>query len=776
MTLQIVFMLGVLVVMIYLFLTELIPVEITAFLTLIVLLMAGLLQVDEVFAGFSSPAVITILLGFFVSAALHHTGVADAIGGRIRAVAGSREALLVALVMMVTALLSAVMPNVAAAAVMMPTVTVLSRQTGVPASRLFMPLAFGALLGGTLTMIGTPPNLVAADALAEHGLEPFTLFSFTYFGAALSIAGVLLVATFGRRWLPERSPAAPPTGTELASMYRISERLFSLRVPGGSALDGVTLQEARLGTALGVNVMAIRRGDHRITAPPPDTVVRDGDLLIVEGEEADLRELLRLRGLEIADAGQSLRLADSGGLFTGVVLRVGEGSALIGRTVQRLRFRERYGGLVVALWRDGERLYDRPGGLPLEEGDELLALGDRSEVEQMAAHPDFDLVEIGPPTMRRLEESVFQLRVTPGSALADLTVRECRMGELTGLTIVGRIPLGGRLEAVTPDVRLAEGDLLLVSGEPTRVANLLRFGEIEVDERVEAPEIESGGVKVVEAIVAPRSSVDGRTLRELDFRERYGLQVLALMRGGEPIHEGLADLRLRVGDALLLQGPVAKISHLGSGPDFLVLTPGYEEVFRTRKAPVTLAALAVMIGVVVAGIYPIQIAVFIAAVIVVALGALTMEQAYRAIDWRTVLLVAAVLPLGTAIERSGTALWLAGGVAGLAGELGPYALLIALMVLSSLLSQVITGGPAVAILAPVAFVAAERAGIDVRPLLMGIALAASATFMTPFSHKANLLVMGAGGYKAADYLRVGTVLTLVTLAIITLMVPLLLPF
>jgi di/tricarboxylate transporter len=176
------------------------------------------------------------------------------------------------------------------------------------------------------------------------------------------------------------------------------------------------------------------------------------------------------------------------------------------------------------------------------------------------------------------------------------------------------------------------------------------------------------------------------------------------------------------------------------------------------------------------GIYPIQIAAFMAAIIVVALGALTMEQAYRTIDWRTVFLVASVLPLGTAIDRSGTALWLAAGVAGLAPELGPYALLIVLMLLSSLLSQVLTGAPTVAILAPVAFVVAQRTGVSVRPLMMGIALAASITFMAPISHKANLLVMSAGGYKLADYLRIGTVLTLATLAIIALMVPLLLPF
>lgn len=776
MNFEIIFVLSVLAAMVYLFLSERMPVEVTAFVALLALSAAGLLSTEELFMGFSSPAVITILSGFFISAALQHTGVADAVGGRIQAVAGSREALLIGLVMSVAALLSSVMPNVAATAVLMPMVTSVSRQTRVPASRLFMPLAFGAVLGGTLTQIGTPPNLVAADALAERGLPPFTLFSYTPVGVALVLAGIVFMITLGRRWLPSHTPSGPPTGADLTSIYRISERLFSVRVPLDSPLEGLTLQEARLGTALGVNVLAIDRAGRRTMAPGPGADIHGGDVLLVEGTYGDLRELLRLRGLEMAEEASRPRLREAAGLFTGVVLRVGRDSSLIGHTVQRLRFRERYGGLVVALWRDGERLYDRPGGLPLCEGDEILALGDRGEVEELAAHPEFDLVEIGPPTLRRLEEAVFQLRVTKGSELAGRSVRESRVGELTGLTIVGRIPEGGKLGAVTPDVRFEEGDLLLVSGEPARVAGLLRFGDIEVDERQEQPDIESDGVNVAEVIIAPRSSIEGKTTRQLDFRERYGLQVLALMRGEEPIHEGLADLPLRIGDSLLLQGPAAKISLLGPDTDFLVLTPGYQEVRRTRRAPVTLAALALMVALVATGIYPIQVAAFIAAVVVVAFGALTMEQAYRAVDWRTVFLVAAVLPIGGVIERSGAAMWVATGVVDIAGPFGPYAVLVALMVLASLLSQVVTGAPAVVVLAPVALVAAARSGIDVRPLMMGVALSASMAFLTPVSHRANLLVMSAGGYRPKDYLRVGSVLTLVTLALIAALVPLLFPF
>jgi len=776
MSIEIAFVLSVLAVMTYLFLSERLPVEVTAFLALLLMLLSGLLTTDEIFAGFSSPAVITILSGFFISAALQHTGVADAVGGRIHALARAREAPLIALVMGVAALLSSVMPNVAAVAVMMPTVAGLARQTGVAASRLFMPLAFGAILGGTLTQIGTPPNLVAAEMLFDRGFEPFTLFSYTPVGIALLLAGILVVLAVGRRWLPAHSPSGPPTGADLTKIYQIADRVFSVKVPDESPLEGETLQQAQLGTTLGVNVLAIDRDDNRIMAPGADVDIHGGDVLLVEGTYSNLRELLNLRGLELAPEATRPRLREVAGLFTGVVLRVGKDSSLIGHTVQRLRFRERYGGLVVALWRDGERLYDRPGGVPLLEGDLLLALGDRGQVEELAAHPEFDLVEIGPPTLSRLEESIFQLRVLPGSDLVGRSVREARVGELTGLTIVGRISAGGKLGGVTPDTRFDEGDVLLASGEPARVGALLRYADIEVDEPEEAAEIESDDVKVAEVIIAPRSSIQGRTTRQLDFRERYGLQVLALMRSSEAVHEGLADFPLRVGDSLLLQGSPAKIALLAADRDFLVLTPGYQEVRRTRRAPVTLAALALMVALVATGTYPIQVAAFVAAVMLVAFGALTMEQAYRAVDWRTVFLVAAVLPLGVVIERSGAALWLAAGVVDVAGPFGPNAVLGALMVVSCLLTQVVTGAPTVVMLAPVVFVAAERVGVDPRPLMMGVALAASIAFLTPVSHRANLLVMSAGAYRSRDYLRVGSILTLVSLLIIALLVPWLFPF
>jgi len=332
------------------------------------------------------------------------------------------------------------------------------------------------------------------------------------------------------------------------------------------------------------------------------------------------------------------------------------------------------------------------------------------------------------------------------------------------------------LRALGPDDVLEEGDELLVTGEPSRVLSLMHMGEMEAFE--EAPEIdlEAEDFGVIEAVVAPRSGIAGQTLKELDFRERYGLQVLAVWRDGRPVHEGLADICLRIGDALLLQGPTAKIRLLGPDPDFLVLEPTVQEERRTSRAPFALLGLGLMVALVVSGAFPIQVAAFTGAVFVLITGALTMEQAYRAVEWRAIFLVAAVLPVGIAMERSGAALLIANNVAEVAGALGPQIVLVMLLVMSSLLSQGLDGAPTVVLLAPVVFQVAEQLDISPYPLMMGVGLAASAAFMTPFSHKANLLVMGAGGYRVGDFVRVGSLLTVIVLALLALLIPLFFPF
>ena len=775
MTPEIAFLLAILAVMVVLFLTEKLPVELTAFAGLAVLALAGYVEPDEAFQGFSSPAVITMLSVFFVSAALLHTGVADSAARGIHRMVGPREQLLVIFLMLVAGVLSAFMNNVAATAVLMPAVAALSREADIAPSRLYMPLAFGAILGGTTTLVGTPPNLLTAEVMADQGLEPFGLFEFTPFGLALLGVGIVYMLTIGRWLLPEGGmTGASSSHRDLTQIYRLRERLFSIHVPSGSPLEGATLREAKLGTALRINVVAVLRAGEKELAPSPDFQIHCGDRLVVEGKFSDVKHLAGVQGLEMEESSKA-SLREASGIFTGLVIRVTEGNPAVGETVQSLRVRERYGVLVAAIWRDGEVAHDRPGGLPLQVGDEVLLIGQREQIEQVAASPQTDVVEIGRTAVGRLEGVAFEVTVGPDSTMVGKTLRDSRIGELVGITVIG-VMRDGNLITVAPEDELESGDRLLVTGEPARIASLMDVGEVEVEEETPETDIESESVGVVEVVVAPRSSVAGRTLKELDFRERYGLQVLAIWREGEPVHEGLADITLSIGDALLLQGPAGKLQLLVEDPDFVVLTPGLQETRRTHKAPFALAGLGLMVFLVAAGLFPIQVAAFAAAVFVVLSGALTMPEAYRAIEWRAIFLVAAVLPVGVAMERTGAAALIADGVVNTAGEMGPMAVLVALLVLSSALSQGLDGAPTVVLLAPVVFLLAEQLQISPRPLMMGVGLAASAAFLTPFSHKANLLVMGAGGYRVGDFIRVGSVLTIIVLGLLAMLIPLLLPF
>lgn len=775
MTPEIAFLLAILAAMVFLFLTEKLPVELTAFAGLAVLALTGYVEPDEAFQGFSSPAVITMLSVFFVSAALLHTGVADSAARGIHRIVGPRERLLVVFLMLVAGVLSAFMNNVAATAVLMPAVAALSREADIAPSRLYMPLAFGAILGGTTTLVGTPPNLLTAQVMSEQGLEPFGLFEFTPFGLALLGAGVVYMLTIGRWLLPEGGmTGTSPSDGDLTQIYRLRERLFSIHVPSGSPLEGTTLRQAKLGTALRINVVAVLRDGDKRLAPSPDFEIHGGDRLVVEGTFSDVKHLAGVQGLKMAES-RKTSLREASGIFTGLVIRITEGNPAVGQTVQALRVRDRYGVLVAAVWRDGEVAHDRPGGLPLKVGDEVLLVGQREQIEEVAASPQTDVVEIGRTAVGRLEGVAFEVTVAEQSTMVGKTLRDSRIGELVGLTVIG-LMRGGRLTTVEPGDELRAGDRLLVTGEAARIASLMDVGEVEVEEEAPETAIESDSVSVVEVVVAPRSSIAGNTLKGLDFRERYGLQVLAIWRDAEPVHEGLADVRVRIGDALLLQGPAAKVHLLVDDPDFVVLTPGLEETRRTRKAPFALAGLGMMVFLVAAGLFPIQVAAFAAAVFVVLSGALTMKEAYRAIEWRAIFLVAAVLPVGVAMERTGAAALIADGVVNTAGDLGPMAVLVSLLVLSSALSQGLDGAPTVVLLAPVVFLLAEQLQISPRPLMMGVGLAASAAFLTPFSHKANLLVMGAGGYRVGDFVRVGSVLTIIVLGLMALLIPLLMPF
>lgn len=781
MTLEIAFLLVVLAAMVVLFLTEKLPIDLTAFLGLTLLVFTGYVAVDQAFTGFASSAVITMLSIFIVSAGLMQTGVADLVGGAIHRFVGSREAPLIVAVMLVAGVLSMFMNNIAATAVLMPAVASLGRRAHLPPSRLFLPLAFGAILGGTATMVGTPPNILAASMLRDRELEPFGLFDFTPFGLVLLLGGVVFMLTLGRRLLPgRRTGAVGRRESELADLYGLHEGLFSIRIPAASQLDGATLRETRLGTTLGVQLLGIARGEDWQLAPKDDMRLLAGDELVVQGDAEEVQQMLRLQGVDVGTA-TTLGTATTGeigapdGGVTALRARVPAASPLAGSTLAETRFREHWRVFVIAVERDGEVHVDRLGELALETGDLLYGLfgGDAPEL----APEVLEIEETGPAVLHRLDDQpLLVIRVPENSALLASGAGVEWMGRLMELTVVaverGREVIWGP----GPQVRFEAGDQLFVKGRERRLRALLRMGGVELTAGVSAPTFESEEVGMAEATLAPRSRLAGRSLEEIEFRDRYGVQVLAIWREGRPIRSGLAQLALRVGDALLLQGRRGRLGLLSRERDLVVLSDVADEPRRLNKAPFAIGCLALMVGLVVTGLAPIQVAAFASASLIVLCGALTMEEAYRAVEWRAIFLVAAILPVGSAMESSGTAALLASSVMDLAGPAGPYAVLAALVLLSSLLSQCLDGAPAVVLLTPVVLEAASGLGLSPYPLMMGVALAASAAFMTPFSHKANLLVMGAGGYRSMDYLRVGTPLTVVLLAVIVWMVPLIFPF
>ncbi len=270
MTPEMILALGILVTAMVMLVWERIPMEVTALLTLGTLALTGLVTTEKALAGFSNPAVVTVWAVFILSGGLTRAGVAGLIGKHVLRMAGTTETRMIVVIMLTAGAMSAFMNNVAVAALMLPVVMDVARQTRTPPSRLLMPLAFGSLLGGLTTMIGTPPNILASYALRDAGLKPFQFFDFTPAGLAVFITGVAFMVLAGRHLLPNRDLEKESTATghlDLREQYDLQERMFQMRVPTGSVFDGRSLIESRLGSSLGLHVVGILRRHHTEFAP-----------------------------------------------------------------------------------------------------------------------------------------------------------------------------------------------------------------------------------------------------------------------------------------------------------------------------------------------------------------------------------------------------------------------------------------------------------------------------------------------------------------------------
>lgn len=591
MTTQIAITLSIIVGALVLFATERFRVDVVALLVLLAVALTGLVEPEDVFAGFANPAVITVWAVYIVSGGLFKTGVAEILGRSILRLAGNSEVRLIAVIMIACGIISAFMNNVGATAMLLPAVVSISKQTKIPVSKLLIPLSFSSLLGGKLTLIGTPANILATGIVADNGLPTFGFFDFTGIGLVVFITGIVYMVLIGRHLLPVRQ--AP--GEEQANRD-LRDYISEVCVESEGRLAGQTLFESRLGADYDLNVIAIIRDDLVLPTFDRETFLTPGDLLMVEGK---IENLMRARD----------------------------------------------------------------------------DLGLRVEIE-----PQHQL---------------------------------------------------GQLDDET--------------------------------------------AHIVEATLAPRSSMVGRSLQSIRFRERYGFTVLAIYRQGEVITQRLSEVCMEFGDALLLQGPRHRTAGLNAKNDFLVLEPFNIPKNRTQKMPIAIGLMMMVIGLVLFAGFHISTAMVIGAVAMVLTGCLTMDEAYQNIDWRTVFLVAGMLPLGTAMETTGAAQYLADLLLGTVGGLGPIATLAGIYILSALITQPMSNAAAIVLMVPIALDTASGLGANHLTFSLAVVIGAATSFLTPVGHKANVLVFGPGGYKFFDYARVGVLLTVFLFIASMIAIPILYP-
>ena len=782
MTVEIFIVLVILGVSLILFISEVIPMDVVALLVLGTLAITGLVDAEGAFAGFSNSAVITVWAMFILSEGLTRTGIADVIGRQVMRLAGRREVAMIFVIMVTGAVLSAFMNNIGVAALMLPVVIDVARRTRIPASRLLMPLAYSTLLGGLMTLIGTPPNLLVSESMTLNGYEPFALFDFTPLGGAIMVAGVLFVALFGRFLLPKQRAERDKHVSQrsLRTRYKLHERTFLLRVPRDSILVGKTLADSRIGDSTGLIILSLIRDGRSDTLPGRQTVLRGGDGILVQGRVDQFRELRRWSDLVIEREAPVLKSMVAAKVAYAEVT-IADGSPLAGELVRHAGFRSRFDVALVGLLRKSGYRLTRLAYVPLRTGDRILVQGALEAIENLEKFSDFTDVEM--LSYERLseqfhaDERLFVVRVPKSSDLAGTTFRKSRLEDVFDFRVVAAFREGKLRVMPRGDDVLEGGDLLMIEGQPEDLDVLRGLQDLEIDTSVPANlgAFDSERLTLMDATLDPRSRLAGQTVGELNFRERYGIELAGIWREGETVGADLADERLQIGDALLLLGPRDRLQLLDSDSDFLVLTRLGRKPPDTRRGPL---AAAIMLGVVVSvmlGYAPISVAAVVGGTIMVLTGCLNMEEAYRAIEWRAIFLIAGMLPLGTAMQSTGAATYLADQVMMLLGDAGPWPVIMGLYIVTAMATMIIPTAALVVLMSPIVLSAMADMGYSPETAMMAIAMAASASFTSPISHPANILVMGPGGYRFVDYLKVGVPLTIVVFIAVMILLPILWP-
>jgi di/tricarboxylate transporter len=377
----------------------------------------------------------------------------------------------------------------------------------------------------------------------------------------------------------------------------------------------------------------------------------------------------------------------------------------------------------------------------------------------------------------QLGDYITELRVLPSSRLVGQTVAASQFGRREELTVLELLRAGQRRFAPLNEPVQAD-DVLLVRGGARELmdAKVAWKLELEPEFKLKDEALEAQDLRLAEVLIASRSDLTGRTLAEMDFRRRYNAIVLAIQARQHTIREKLNQVRLRFGDALLVLGPREELARLRADPNFLVLEQVEEPALRRRKIPVAVAIIAAVVALAAFSVMPILVSSILGCIALVVSRCLTLEEAYGAIDWKVIFLLAGVLPLGLALEKSGAAQLLAESTLGLVGGLGPVAVLAALYLLTAVLTEFMSNGATAVLMSPVALSTAAALEVDAKPLLMAVCFAASANFATPVGYQTNMMVYHPGGYRYTDFARVGVPLDFLFWVLAVCLIPRFWPF
>lgn len=781
MTVEIALVLCILSGSLLLFVTEWVRMDLTALMVLSSLAMLGLVSPADAVSGFSNAAVITVLAMFILSEGLTRSGIADIISRNVAQMAGRSEVRMIAVFMLVSGVLSAFMNNIGVATLMLPVAVEVARGAGIAPSRVLMPLAYGTLLGGMTTLIGTPPNLLVSMAMVDGGLEGFGFFDFAWIGLPVLLVGTAFVALIGRHLLPQTDTTAIQAGQrDLRQQYSLQERIFALRVPTDSVFVGKTLADTALTTSANLVIIAVTRHGRTEALPDRKKVLQAGDVLLAQGR-LDRFEMLR-RWNTLAIEREAPILLDK--LWERSVMAevvIDEGATLIGETLRHRQFREQHAANVLAIRRGSTVRRTRLSNMALAAGDRLLLQCAENNLDKLGTSKEFSAVAALTPTdleqTYQLDERLFVLRVPKDSALAGTTLAENRLGDAFDFRLLGIFHDGALKEWPGSDEVVEASDLLLIQGREEDLDVLRGLQQLEILDDA-APYLDVfnlGQLELVEATLHPRVRLQGRTVADLKLRERYEVEVAALWRDGESRRSALGSMTLQAGDALLIVGPKRRLALLNDDEDLIVLNPVHAKPVDSSKAPLAGALMLLMVAVAMAGWMPISVAALVAATLMILTRCLTMDQAYGAIDWRTIFVIAGMIPLGIAMQQTGAASFLAGGVLGLLGPFGPWAVIAGLYAFTTLGTLMIPAAALVLIMAPLALSLAVELGVSPAAPLMAVAIAVCASLSSPVSHPANILVMGPGGYKFTDYLKLGLPLQLVVFAMAAVLLPLVWP-